>query len=376
MSALPDIGSLPGGSRVLLLEGSHAHAECLHAQIRFLNALGVQVHLWLNRASPYRPPADEPVKALRLIDPEGLQGRILTAIELRKYLTQTGIGHLVINTAHGLLARDITLALRGHPVQVAGLCHHAEKLGSGITQNLISRRIKNYFVLHPYMQRWARPQEGVTISQFYNIFFVNPAKMGPAVLPAPGEEVRIVLPGALEPDRRDYGSLLALAGSGQWPAGVKVVLLGDASGTEYGRQLVRTIRAEGFGSYFELFESYISDTVFFEQMRRAAAVLTLLHPNVKQFEIFSRFSISGSYNLAFAFQKPILCVQDPFEGYEVFKDVGLFYQPDQLGELLSHIAADPVGALTPRLEGYARLPELGFDYQARQYGQALFGAAV
>lgn len=363
----------PAGARVLLLESSRSHSECLHAQIRFLNACGVPVYLWINADSPFRLPEDEQVVETRTISDTGLMGRIRTGLALRKYVRRQGITTVLFNTAHGLFTRDLAYLLAGTGVRLAGLCHHAEKMGVGATQNLISRRVRLYFVLHPYMKRWARPTPGVRIESFYNIFFVDPAVQGTSVLPAAGEEIRIVLPGGFEPNRRDYPCLLHLARTGQIPPKMRIVLLGDCTANEHGRALRDTLRAEGLEHHFVLFEGYVTDEVFFAEMRRAAAVLPLLHPGLFYWHIFSQYSISGSYNLAFAFRKPILSVTQPFSTYEIFRDVGLFYEPDSLGTLLQRIAADPAGTLGPRIAAYDALPELAFFYQVRQYGSFLLG---
>lgn len=363
----------PVGARVLLLESSRSHSECLHAQIRFLNAVGVPVHLWINADSPFRLPADEHVVDMQTISGTGLSDRLRTGLALRRYARQHRITTVLFNTAHGLFTRDVAYLLAGTGVRLAGLCHHAEKMGVGATQNLISRRVHRYFVLHPYMKRWAKPTPGVTIEPFYNIFFVDPTEQGSPVLPAPGEEIRVVLPGGFEPNRRDYPCLLHLARTGQIPPSMKIVLLGDCTANEHGLALRDTLRAEGLDHHFVLFEGYVSDEVFFEEMRRAAVVLPLLHPGLFYWHIFSQYSISGSYNLAFAFRKPILSVTQPFSSYEIFRDVGLFYQPEALGILLQRIAADPAGVLGPCIQAYRHLPELGFSYQARHYAEFLLG---
>lgn len=366
-------GVPPAGARVLLLESSRSHSECLHAQIRFLNACGVPVYLWINAGSPFRLPADELVVETRTLSGTSLTDRLRTGLALRRYVREQGITTVLFNTAHGLFTRDVAYLLAGTGVRLAGLCHHAEKMGVGATQNLISRRVHHYFVLHPYMKRWAKPTPGVTIESFYNIFFVDPAEQGAPVLPAVGEEVRVVLPGGFEPNRRDYPALQQLARTGQIPERMKIVLLGDCTANEHGLVLRDTLRAEGLERHFVLFEGYVSDEVFFEEMRRAAVVLPLLHPGLFYWHIFSQYSISGSYNLAFAFRKPILSVTEPFSSYEIFRNVGLFYEPAALGALLQRIAADPAGVLGPCIAAYKDLPELDFEYQARHYAEFLLG---
>jgi hypothetical protein len=362
------LGSLPK-ARVLLLEWGVSHSEFLHAQIRFLNAQGVEVHLWIHQGTKFVPQPDYTIAKTTYLDGNSAWARLKVSLQIRRYLTKERIGFLLINTAHGLFARDLSLLLLGHPVIVTGICHFAQKLGQGMTQRLISVKVKKYFVLHPYMQRWAQVRDDIRLTTFYYIFFVPKEKMGLPVLPKVGEELRIVVPGALEHRRRDYFSLVELAKAGKVPANVKFVLLGNYQHTEHGRAVAHAIKEGGVEKFFVLFDHYVSDEVFFEEIAKSAAVLPLLHPHLEYWTEFTKYSISGSYNLAFAFHKPILCVREPFEQYEIFEDVGLFYEPEYLDLLLAEIAHDPSAILEPKIGAYAALTQLTFRHQAEHYTQ-------
>ena len=52
--------------------------------------------------------------------------------------------------------------------------------------------------------------------------------------------------------------------------------------------------------------------------------MPLVHPSKPQFRKYLTEKISGTYNLAFAYKKPMLCPED-MAVYEDFKDTSVFY---------------------------------------------------
>jgi hypothetical protein len=374
---------------VILYEWSASHSEFLHAQIRFLNAAGIRVWVWVSAESPFEVQAGTNVEEVFKIKERGFWYRLGHYVVLRKFIKEQRISHLVINTAHGLYGRDLALALIGCAINVTGICHFAEKLGRSATQKMITWRVRKYLVLHPYMARWAKAVEGVRLHPFYYIFFNEQTGSGAAYVPkGKGETLRIVVPGALEPDRRDYYGLLSfvkeheiyLANSadsgnsgnsgnlGDLPT-VEFDILGNAYSSEFGRNFKEEVEKAGVAKYFRFYESFVPDSIFYGRIAACHAVMPLIHPGLKAWEIFTKYSISGAYNLAFGFRKPVLVWEEPFSSYELFDQVGVFYTYPTLLYALQQMAIGEL--LLEKHLAYADILWLTFEKQEEGYVQFL-----
>ena len=62
--------------------------------------------------------------------------------------------------------------------------------------------------------------------------------------------------------------------------------------------------------------------------------MPLVHPSKPQFRKYLTEKISGTYNLAFAYKKPMLCPED-MAVYEDFKDTSVFYNLNNFADFIN-----------------------------------------
>ena len=196
---------------VALIELGSSHDECLYAQIKFLQAYGIPVQLIVSgelfeRRLDKRHGAERvevfPAARNRLTE-WSLNARVV------KFLKGKGIRQAVLNTAHGKGARTLcTLAPRS--LELFGIAHNARRLLDwSVTQSLISRRIKQYFVLSDYIADSLRSRRRKrAVSSFYPIYFPMPADAVDS-----GGRFWIAIPGKPEFKRRDYLGLIEALGA-------------------------------------------------------------------------------------------------------------------------------------------------------------------
>ena len=82
------------------------------------------------------------------------------------------------------------------------------------------------------------------------------------------------------------------------------------------------------------------DEEFYSYVNLCDYVLPLVNPKDPVYSKYVTDKISGTYNLAIAFRKPMLC-QRELEVYEDFKDTSFFYDNDQFAEFINHLTPNP-----------------------------------
>ena len=65
--------------------------------------------------------------------------------------------------------------------------------------------------------------------------------------------------------------------------------------------------------------------------------MSLVHPSKPQFRKYLTEKISGTYNLAFAYKKPMLCPED-MAVYEDFKDTSVFYNLNNFADFINNLS--------------------------------------
>ena len=348
-----------------LFEASPSHSEFFRAQLLFLGQHHYRVHLWIPYQSPYELPASFDWVTVHRFTAASFRQRWVLIQRLVHFLNQHRIGTLVINTAHGSLVRDLVLRLLLHPVRVVGILHFGEKIAHGsLTQRLISLKINQYFVLAEYiLPRVQRAAPRLRFAVLHYLTYHPPTHV------AASEGLELAIPGNFEPRRRDYEGLIEWVDQHQTQlARVRFVLLASlASGAPgHGERVWRTIRDRQLEPFFEKFDYYLSDEEMNRRIAQSDAVMPLLHPRTADYGLFSQFAVSGAFNLAFSFRKPLLMYDQDFTDYPIFREVSFFYTMDSLLNLLTRLATHK-HQLADKARAYDGIEAFAFEHQSASY---------
>jgi hypothetical protein len=112
----------------------------------------------------------------------------------------------------------------------------------------------------------------------------------------------------------------------------------------------------------------VPQDTFYATVAGADLIMPLIHPNTKEYESFTRYSISGAFSLAFGYRIPLLMYADRYNEYEIFKDTAFFYLMDDLGEMLIRLRDDRQ-EIDEHVQRYEQFDKLSFQYQASNYVQ-------
>ena len=351
--------------KAALIELYDSHSVNLYTQLLFLQNGDYDTTLICSAHHRDEVAVYQPAEMTMLTYCTGKKGFALwqELRRIRKFLVAGGFEKVIINTAHSSPVRNLCLMPYPNKMRFFGNLHGVNKLEGSFTQKLISRRIRQYFVLNDYMLEKAKklPPAGLSFAAYYPIF--HPPFTEVVIEKKAANACWVAIPGGVEYSRRDYNTLLEALRKMKnvIPADLRFFLLGN-SDREDGHHLKKQINDAGLADHFFCYNGFMPDSLLHAYISRCDAVLPLIHPVNAAMVKYLENQISGSYNLAFAYQKPLL-MHDYFRRYEDFRDTSFFYNTEDLPQLLSHLPQ----ALQSLNGNIYQLPKWTLSYQQTNY---------
>ncbi len=317
--------------KIALFEISTSHEECIYSQVKFLTDSGHSVSLVLNKA------LENQIKTyanlcehIHFIDP-------IKVGAFKKLQQQWKLAHIlrahevvVFNTASSSkTVRNLVLLLKPFKVTCIGILHNGRKLNSSFTQRIISLKIKKYLVLSDQIAKEVKQKRGFQVDSFYPIFFPDFAKVD--LQKKSG--IWIGIPGRIDWKRRDYTLLIDAMKAIPDLTNIKFLLLGrlDDKSSE-GQKLWHLIQINNLEDHFIVFDGFIANEDFHTYLKCCDYIMPLLSKN----ENYLRYKISGSFNLAYAYKKPLIC-NGYFKTLPDLQENGYFFDANRLPTLISNI---------------------------------------
>jgi len=351
--------------KAALIEIDGSHDECLYSQLLFLKQGGYRTTLICNEKLRGQV-AEFNVAHEKLffkLDGQSKWQELKDLWRIRQYLVRNNITTVIFNSAHAHRVEYLVQMLFPRRFRFAGTIHGINKLKGSFTQKMISRRVKQYFVLNDYLlgNLAHLPTKGLEFRSFYPIFF--PQFANKPVIEKPANEYWIAIPGQVEYKRRDYETLVRAFAKLDNKAGYKFLLLGKSEHKHgNGPELRSLIEKLGVTEYFVFWNDFLDNATFHAYLEQCDVMMPLIHPGNDGFRKYLIYQITGMYNLAFAYKKPMLMLED-FNPYEDFKENAVFYSLENLPEVLQH-AAEKIAAIRPQMYKH---PKWSFDWQAENY---------
>jgi hypothetical protein len=269
----------------------------------------------------------------------------------------------VFNTGGGNHTRDIC-AVAPAGVKLAGIVHHTHKLRGSFTQSLISLRMHKAFVLNDYLLNGI-PQ--ALRPRFQSIYLIFREPVEEQQVRKDPDDLWVAIPGEVDFRRRDYKGLVdEITNRGPIDPSVRLILLGKCSREhDDGRELRELITRSGLERHFVIFDDVVEHGVFFSYLMHCDALLPLIHPVTHFFEFYKDHQVSGTYNLAFGFAKPLL-IHKALRGPADFELTAFFYDDGGLVSLVNRLAADR-SECRSRGESIRLSAKFSFDHQCERY---------
>jgi len=341
--------------KAAILEQNESHTELIPAQIEYLITFNVKVYLVIFEEAfekLSKKDLDKCDDVYVFKKEKGFRNHLKIGGNINSFLKKHKIENLVLNTASGKFVRNLLFKIPKR-IHITGIIHHIDKIEKSFTQKYTSYKVNQYLKLGEHLK------SKIQLKNFYPI------------LPKSVESqenfaktfLEIMIPGNIENKRRDYQGLIEIlsANKNSLKKEVKFIIAGNSLKGD-GLEFKNAIKEAQLESYFETFEGFIANQKFDELSARAHYIMPLLHPSISDFSKYYQNKISGSFNIAYSFRKPLLMHQ-AFSKIEEFKDISYFYNEKNLIETINNLPKNP----SQITKEYNDNPKYSFDYQAESF---------
>jgi len=315
-----------------LIEIGGSHDECLYSQLLFLNGEANETHLICSENLKKQVSDFEYFEAKYFFDFQTSKWkRVRSIYRLWKQIRKEKYDIVIFNTAQGSVLRSLLLLPYAKYTNFVGVMHNAHKLFKSSSQKIISRRIKKYFVLNDYVTTIQERLPQLKIASFYPIFF---PKFKSVAIDKPTDETWICIPGQLQKKRRDYKGLIDSLSAESIPDTIRFLLLGRCTKENECAEIKEKIEKKGLSKNFVFWDKFIPNDLFYSYIQKSDYIMPLV--SAENEPAYLTHKISGSFNLAFAYKKPLL-MEERFQHIEDFKENALFYKYTTLTEVLKNL---------------------------------------
>ena len=348
--------------KIVLVELTTYHEECLFTQIKFLSEANYDITLVINPSNSkniehYGITIDK----IKFFNPRASSffiKRIFKWLELYRFFVKNKFEKVIFNTASS--NKEVIALTKFLPKRIHcfGVIHNLKKLNSSSSQRIINKRIKDYYVLNDFLENSTLlKNKKIKLHSFYPTFFPNyPA----AEILNKNNDIWISIPGELNYNRRDYSTILSALGSQNRFLNLKIIILGKMNPNhDDTKAFMLQVNQLNLSSQIITFNNFISNEVFHTYLRQSNYIMAPVSLKEKS---YLNYKITGAYNLAFAYKKILICPEE-LEIIPDLKSNSVFYsEENSLTELFSKISK---GDLIKK--GNYEDEKWNFDYQQQQY---------
>lgn len=323
-------------TKVAIVEIGGSHDECILSQVLALKENDCYV-VFCGTIEVY----ERNVLFSELFDafhevvfPKTMLGDFNTMRNLNKWLLKNGIKKVVANTAQGGHIRNLALT-SSKSIQFYGIVHTIKMFQGSFTQNLISRKVKNYFVLNDTLLEKVKPRKGLSIQSFYPLDYPSFNH----TIEKSSNECWITIIGGVENRRKDLSGFISIAKKA--PSNVRFIFLGKTDpNREETKTFLNQLKSESLESKVVTFNEFINQEVFDAYLKNTDGIIPLVHPNTPSADEYFERQISGAINVAFSYKIPLFIHSD-YKYWEDFNTGVVFYELEnsssQLEEFISKL---------------------------------------
>ncbi|MCU0437481.1 MAG: hypothetical protein MUC49_06155 [Raineya sp.] len=354
--------------KALLVEFGTSHTELFYTHIRILKDSGYQLYGFFNEQLKGRFQESEFTEVQFFNEKQlSIRKQAKTALEICK---KNHIQLIIDNSAHSNQLKWLALrTLFNSKIQIVGVCHYLQKLTKSLSQRIISLKVKKYFILSDLLRESTQIPSHVQIKTLYPIFF--PKIQENRHIDKKQDVLWIGICGSVLFSRRDYHyflEALRIGGDAFQKMNIQFVLLGSME-TEDGQTLLQEVRNQGLEASMIFFQGFIDEATYEAYLEKMDALLTLVHPHLPEHAEYLNNKISGTYNLAFAWKKPLI-LEKKFAKYKEFQGLSFYYDaksPRSFVEAITKFISEKETITTQTTLFFQKNIKYSFEYQKSQY---------
>jgi len=318
--------------KVAIVEFGLSHDECILTQLKSFVEHNDEVVLCCQHKLWERNPFFHSFVSSQIsfIEKKSWFLNFITLIKLKRRLKKIGVKKIIFNTAQGGLVRDFTM-ISSKKTELIGVLHTIKKLDKSFTQKIITRKIKKYLFLNDTLLVRAKKNKNIRLGVFYPLDFPEEQK---EIFKAKSE-IWIVIPGELEQRRKDlFGSAPLMASLYKQNPNVRFIFLGksdllkeDVCG------FIDLANKNGFKDAIMLFEDFVDVKTFISYITKADFLWPMVHPNSMSADQYFVNQISGTINLSFSYNIPLL-IHQKYSNWDDFKEYAVLYTLNDFSSII------------------------------------------
>jgi len=347
---------------VALIEICGSHDECLYSQVKFLSESGLNVFLIISDNLDDRVKwFDNVAGIISFKFGTSLLNDLINLFKIRRTLKSKNIRNVIINTASNEIIAKLVNILPVS-ISVVGIIHSLKKLNNSFSQTLINHRIKKYFVLNDYLLNYIPQLEDTRFESFYPIYFPEYNY----TIPKAENDFWVAIPGQIEFKRRDYLGLVHSLQKANLDKQIKILFLGNSCSQHSDAPKIKEmIKNDALNNNLVFFRQYIDPMILFAYIKQSDLILPLLNPGVAYYPDYINNQISGTFNLSFAFNIPMLLHSD-FSGIDDFDISSIYYTNENIIEKINDIHQNPY-LLSQHKEKMLSYSKFSIEYSKNKY---------
>jgi hypothetical protein len=351
--------------KAAIIELGTSHSECLYSVYLFLRESGYEVTIMLNNKLEESAAAFKDKCDIHFYSFKGKRSSLKSYVAIRNLISTEGFSDVIFLSAGGVALRNFLMMPLPRNINTAGILHNTDKLTRSITDKLIFRRVKKFFVLADFMLDYLPPNYRKKTQSIYTIYHPDYKSQLEGISKSESE-FWIGIPGTVEFSRRDYEGFISELKVKGMNSNVKFILLGPGNNRDSNLdEILKHVRSIGLENSFRYFRHYLSDAEFYANLINCDALLPLIHPDKDIYGKFLKYKISGTYNLSIGFRIPMLCHISLYN-IEDFHSTSLFYDYSRLTELINKLSSDKQ-YFKEQKSGLFNNPKWNFEFQRKRF---------
>lgn len=340
--------------KVAIFEIGGSHDECILSQVIALKNAGCSVVFCGTSEMFHRN-----LKFVEWFDsfhevqlPKTMFGDFFEIRRLNRWFLENAIDIVIANTAQGGHVRNLCLTAAKR-IKFFGIIHTIKMLDGSFTQKVISRKIKNYFVLNDQLKSIIGNKNGLVINSFYPLDFPT----FDLVIDKGSNEFWVTIIGGVENRRKDLSGFIQLAKNAT--TNIKFIFLGKSDRNHPDvKAFIEQIESNELANRVKLFFEFIDQELFDGYLKKTDCILPLIHPGTPSSEEYFTRQIPGAINVAFGYKIPML-IHERYANWQDFSSGVLFYRIENQLNKMDEMAKDS--------EIYRRQMEADHRFSARYH---------
>ena len=347
---------------IALLEYGGSHVECMYFQILALKNNGYNVFLICNKSLVPRFPdltVFDDILPLNDADKKlPYSKKLVDMTKIRRFTRKNKINTIVINTLECRVLTNILFFPLPKVRNYVGIVHYSKYTIKSGTFKWFYRRVKKVFLLSDNLltsiQKTSRP---VTISTFYPIYFPEYTDFH---IEKPEGEFWICSPGNIWKGVKDASTLLNAMSKKKLNENAKIILLGPVEDS-----LKEQIKSMDDANNLIYFDSFVPQNVLDAYLRNCDAIIPLIHSELFN-KKYGNVRISGTYNIVYAYKKPMLLEKCVMDANSDFDNISIPYELDNIIDVINYVSTRPKEYFTAS-DALQNHPYLNIQKQSEKY---------